>query len=247
MKRLYAPLMAALACCAAPTVAEAATPPTVPTNFAATVVADGQRAGTVDLAWTASTDADGDAITYDVHSIEGDAVTVTTVTTTSARLMVLRGTAYVLSVRAVDATGARSDLSPRITVTAPPIPVRLVFGISPRGGFAQACAGVSGACAITDRARASVRVHATSTAELAFARVQLTVLWRKPGTTRFVSRPAVIADIAAGSASISLTRIVNASGTWCVRARLAPNAGDLFGRAAFTPTCVRYVAPTVMG
>lgn len=92
-----------------------------------------------------------------------------------------------------------------------------------------------------------MRVRALSTARLTDARVQLTVLWRRSGTTRFVLRPSAIASIAAGSASISLASVISAPGTWCFRARLAPNAGDLvLGRTAFTPTCVRYVAPAAM-
>ncbi|MCW2961562.1 MAG: hypothetical protein JWM90_1949 [Thermoleophilia bacterium] len=247
MKRLPATLIAGLTCLlVAPAVAEAAAP-TVPASVTATVVVDGLRAASVDVAWTASSDPDGDTVSYEVQSIEGDAVSSTKTTATSTRLSLVRGRAYILSVAAVDATGSRSERSASITVTAPPIAVRLVAGISPRGGFAQACAGVARACTVINRTLASVRVRATSTAKLTDARVQLTVLWRKPGTTRFVVRPSVIAGVSTGRASIPAARFVTAPGTWCVRVRLAPNDGSLVTRAAFTPTCLRYAPPVAMG
>ncbi|MCW2960168.1 MAG: hypothetical protein JWM25_1757 [Thermoleophilia bacterium] len=247
MKRSYVALVTAIACLfAAPVAAEAAAP-TVPTNLTATVLPGDAREATIEVAWSASTDPDGDAITYEVQATRYDMVVAHASATTTLRLVLARGVDHRFTVRAIDATGARSDLTAAVIVTAPPIPVRLVFGVSPRGGFAQSCAGVARACAIGNPARASVRVKATSTAELTYARTSLTVLWREAGTSKFVKRPSFVANIPTGRASIPLSRIVNAPGTWCFRAHLAPNAGDLVGRSAFTPTCVSYFLTPIPG
>ncbi|MCW2924662.1 MAG: hypothetical protein JWM98_2066 [Thermoleophilia bacterium] len=240
--KLRTTLMAALAtCCFAPAAAQAATPPTAPTNVTATVVPDGQYAATVDVAWTASTDADGQAISYDVEIAQFDFVRIEHAATNSLRVSVSRGEVARVRVVAVDAGGSRSEGSTPILFTAPPVPVRLALGVSPRGGFAQSCAGVLGACRIGNLATASLRVRATSTAVLTGAHVRVSVLWRKPGTTRFVVRPAVTAPIFTGRASIPLSKVVRGAGTWCMRVGLDPATGaGLTGRAAFTPTCVRY-------
>jgi endoglucanase len=102
----------------APPVPPDNTPPTTP----GTPVAANVTATSATLTWAAAGDPESGVRTYDVISIEGDALrVVTSVTGTSATLTGLRpGTTYRLAVQARNGAGLTSSLSGTVPVTTSP-------------------------------------------------------------------------------------------------------------------------------
>ncbi|MCW2922566.1 MAG: CapA family protein [Thermoleophilia bacterium] len=111
-----------------------------------------------------------------------------------------------------------------------------------------ACAGLAGACTVgTPRGRV-LELRATPPESGAGATVVLEVSWRPPGSRRLrprAPRTMMLGADAAG-ATIALPTIVQAAGTWCIRARLRDAAGTV---VASTPaaTCVRWRPPIELG
>jgi hypothetical protein len=92
------------------------TAPTIPTNITASNITD----TSMDVAWTASTDAVG----VQRYSVKANGTTVATPTANSVALTSLApSTAYAIRVQARDAAGNYSNLSPAVTFTTTATPV----------------------------------------------------------------------------------------------------------------------------
>ncbi len=144
--------------------------------------------------------------------------------------------------------GAAFGVEPVPPVPPAPSALTLASGMRDGDGPFAACAGLAAACPIgTPRGRV-LELRASPPAAGAGARVTLEVSWRPPGSRRLRARAprSMTLGADAAGATVALSSIVQAAGTWCVRARLLDPAGAV---AAVTSaaTCIRWRPPIELG
>lgn len=222
--------------------------PTTPTAVTSALVDDGMRAASLDVAWVASTDADGAVASYLVQVGPAGSRPTSEVTAggTTARVAgLVRGRTYDVRVIAVDDVGDRSLVGAPSRVEVPPLVTVLDVGVRARGGASQACRGGARPCTFEALGGAQLELRASPAVALAGVGVEIESSWRRPGTRRFVQRSRIVTRLGVAGDAVALSRIVRASGTWCVRSSIV-GAPDLAAASA-GPTCVRYRPPVEIG
>ena len=188
-------------------------PPTVPPSVAANA-----SAGLVTLSWAASTDPDGDSVSYQVYRSESSPVSTQQPLATVPTLgypdsAVVNGTTYYYVIVAVDPSGAQSTATVEVSATPDVLPVDVFVSANPvlsAGTLAGSYTATFGADGVTQ----DITETGTSTGARLQADYTLVTTVDPADITSLSLFLTASWSSGDGSADPLLVQIRNTSGTW---------------------------------